>query len=58
VSSYSENTCEGFLVDFAIETGGERETGCASLHSRFFDCWWALFGNRAAENNDEGDSVY
>jgi len=24
----------------------------------FFDCWWALFGNRAAENNDEGHSVY
>jgi hypothetical protein len=24
---------------------------------RFFDCWWALFGNRAAENNDEGHSV-
>ena len=23
----------------------------------FFHCWWALFGNRAAENNDEGDSV-
>ena len=25
---------------------------------RIFDCWWALFGNRAAENNNEGDSVY
>ena len=25
---------------------------------RFFDCWWALFGNRAAEINNEGDSVY
>jgi hypothetical protein len=24
----------------------------------FFDCWWALFGNRAAEMNNEGDSVY
>ena len=24
----------------------------------FFDCWWALFGNRAAENNNEGHSVY
>jgi hypothetical protein len=24
----------------------------------FFDWWWALFGNRAAENNNEGDSVY
>ena len=20
----------------------------------FFDCWWALFGNRAAENSNEG----
>ena len=23
-----------------------------------FDCWWALFGNRAAENGGRGDSVY
>ena len=23
-----------------------------------YDCWWALFGNRAAENNNEGHSVY
>ena len=23
-----------------------------------FDCWWTLFGNRAAEINNEGDSVY
>ena len=21
----------------------------------FFDCWWALFGNRAAENGGRGD---
>jgi len=24
----------------------------------FFDCWWTLIGNRAAENNNEGHSVY
>ena len=24
----------------------------------FFDCWWVLFVNRAAENNDEGHSVF
>ena len=35
--------------------GGVRATGC---FTQFFDCWWALFGNRAAENNNEGDSVY
>jgi hypothetical protein len=23
-----------------------------------FDCGWALFGNRAAENGGRGDSVY
>jgi len=25
---------------------------------KILDCWWALFGNRAAEINNEGDSVY
>jgi len=24
----------------------------------FFDCWWAVFGNCAAENDNEGHSVY
>ena len=28
------------------------------LNVLFFDCWWALFGNRAAEINNEGASVY
>jgi len=38
--------------------GGGRAAGGRAGKSEFFDCWWALFGNRAAENNGEGHSVY
>jgi len=35
-----------------------RKTGADCWWALFFDWWWALFGNRAAGNNNEGDSVY
>jgi len=38
--------------------GGEPGCVVAILSTVEPDCWWALFGNRAAENNEEGVKVY
>ena len=37
---------------------GRKLLGEKDSEEFFLDCWWALFGNRAAEMNNEGDSVY
>ena len=52
-SAATSQAVEG-VPSLFIHSGGEDTN---EILFRFFDCWWALFGNRAAENNDEGHSV-